>query len=187
MGKGSCFLEHDLGAQAVQCGRHAGQGGCSHQSCWGGRGPGAHTPWTCVFALKDTWLRVGWGHGERDGAEPLEKPTVRHRKDPDSPQVPTPTPSATNWAAVSAFSLSPLLSFQSFRLFTYFGLTQPQWISLPCDQTIHHEDKWAKSQSSGKQSSYQKGSILQGLQVAVKFCILCSLPKCFLFNTSVFQ
>ena len=49
------------------------------------------------------------------------------------------------------------------------------------------EDKWAKSQSSEKQSSYQKGSILQGLQVAVKFCILCSLPKCFLFNTSVFQ
>lgn len=97
------------------------------------------------------------------------------------------TPSATNWAAVSAFSLSPLLSFQSFHLFTYFGLTQPQWISLPCDQTIHHEDKWAKSQSSEKQSSYQKGSILQGLQVAVKFCILCSLPKCFLFNTSVFQ
>ena len=39
-------------------------------------------PWTCAFALKDTWLQLGWGHGERDAAEPPEKPTVRHRKDP---------------------------------------------------------------------------------------------------------
>ena len=174
----------------MQCHSHVGKCGCSHQACGGDNGPWDHTPWTYVSALWDVWPRLGPGkacrRGERDEAEPRQKPTVRHRKDHDGLQVPTPTP-PRDGAAVSAF--------ESPTVFPVILLIYSLWLNpipvnfsswWPNNSSLRQMGKisviWKTIQLSKRINSPKNW---RRLQMAVNFCILCSLPKCFLFNMSV--
>lgn len=132
-------------------------------------------------------VRISPGPGlwaQRRMKQSLGRSQLRHRQGSEQSLGPN-SPSLQRAGALSASESSTV--FPVFLLIYLFWPNPVPRNFSSFEQTIHHEDKWAKSQSSEKQSSYQKRSILQRLQMAVKFCILCSLPKHFLFNTSVFQ
>lgn len=111
---------------------------------------------------------------------PREKPSCEGL-DLDCFQVPTPTPSRDQRPRCTFCLWVPYCLSNHFLLFTYFDLTQSQWISLPVTkQFITKTNGWNLSHLKNNPAIGRIDS--PRARTAVKCRILCGLRKCFSIN-----